>query len=173
MRITNIDREKEILLSHISINSDGCWNWTGSRNSEGYGNTMIGSRRDGSRRTAKAHRVSFFIFTGISPEGYDVCHKCDNPSCINPNHLFLGTEKDNMRDMVRKGRESRLPSEKCSSTKLTKDQVIEAKQLKRHGTSYYLLAKMFGVSKSTIRQAVIGETWKALARRPGGSEING
>ena len=158
MQIENIEHEKKILLSHISIDKNGCWNWTGSKNPEGYGNVGIGSRKNGTHKTAKAHRVSFFVFNGIDPDGLDVCHKCDNPSCINPDHLSLGTEKDNVRDMMEKGRGSHLPPEKCSATKLTKEQVLQAKQLRKQGKSYYSMAKTFGVYRETIRQAVIGKT---------------
>ncbi len=89
----------------------GCWVWTGSvrRSYSPYGRTTIGSRSDGTRRSTSVHRLSFETFTGPIPDGMCVCHKCDNPRCVNPDHLFLGTKKDNADDRDRKGRNSPPP----------------------------------------------------------------
>ena len=79
------------------ISISGCWNWTGSVDSKGYG-----SIKDGV--TSRAHRVAWKLYKGKIPEGIFVLHTCDNRKCVNPNHLFLGTSKDNVRDMMDKGR---------------------------------------------------------------------
>ena len=77
----------------------GCWNWTGSKNGiNGYGRITVEGK------SYCAHRVSYELFVGIIPNGYNVCHKCDNPVCINPDHLFVGTRSDNMQDASNKGR---------------------------------------------------------------------
>lgn len=76
----------------------GCFNWTASKHRSGYGQIKV------SKKTLLAHRVSYQLHYGVDPLELNVCHKCDNPSCINPQHLFLGTHTDNMQDMVRKGR---------------------------------------------------------------------
>jgi hypothetical protein len=81
--------------------ANGCWNWPAARNSSGYGVTSV----DG--RMAAAHRQSYIEAKGEIPPGLFVCHRCDNPPCVNPEHLFLGTVLDNSRDMVSKGRASR------------------------------------------------------------------
>jgi hypothetical protein len=89
------------LVDHMrrySISVAGCWIWSGALDSHGYGVINIGG-------TKKAHRVSWIAFNGPIPEGMSVLHKCDVPSCINPNHLFLGTQADNMADMIAKGRD--------------------------------------------------------------------
>lgn len=78
--------------------SDGCWEWTGSKRGNGYGCLAVGGRQVG------AHRVAWETQNGPIPEGLFVLHKCDNPPCVRPDHLFLGTAKDNAMDMARKGR---------------------------------------------------------------------
>jgi hypothetical protein len=88
---------KERLLSKIEKNEHGCWIWTGAiRN--GYGCLKV------NRKTIDAHRLSYKVFKGPIKEGLLVCHTCDTPSCINPDHLFIGTPKDNFNDALKKGR---------------------------------------------------------------------
>ena len=154
---------KERILSKVSVDENGCWNWTGCKNSEGYGNIGIGSRKDGTRKTLKAHRASYSAFVGEIPPGRDICHKCDNPSCVNPEHLFPGTEKENVADMDAKGRRGFLLSENHPKAKLTEKDVIEARELRKQGFSYYRLAKMYGVYRETMRRAVLGKTWRHMS----------
>lgn len=151
---------KNRLLAKVSVAQNGCWEWTGGKNRQGYGQIGIGSRKSGGRKTARAHRVSYSEFIGEIPDGHDVCHSCDNPSCINPEHLFIGTESDNMRDMYSKNRHP-LPPERCATVKLTREKVMAAKELRRKsGLPYQRIAIMFGVGKKAILDAVKGVTWK-------------
>jgi hypothetical protein len=89
-------------LLKFQIKRDGCWGWSGSKDGRGYGKISSRAGRKGSPE--KAHRVSFEREYGEIPKDLNVCHSCDNPECTNPNHLFLGTQKDNMRDCSKKGR---------------------------------------------------------------------
>lgn len=102
---------KELYLSRV-VKGDGCWGWVGKRDTFGYGVITL---YDGAPRTS-AHRVSWMIHYGIIPESMFVFHKCDNPPCSNPEHLFIGTHIDNMRDAVQKGRHRTPPNKWVNQT---------------------------------------------------------
>lgn len=101
-------KNKEIdILKYYNVNEKtGCWNWTKSIGNNGYGRISINNKRQ------LAHRLSFKLHNGYLPNEMHVCHSCDNRKCINPKHLWLGTDKDNLRDMVKKGRNKNQNSKK-------------------------------------------------------------
>lgn len=158
---------EERLKRNMRVNPvSGCWEWQGCKRS-GYGHTIVGSRTDGTRHSERAHRLAYMVWNGEIPRGYDVCHKCDNPACINPNHLFVGTQQDNVDDRERKGRNVIKIGEEQPRSKLTKKVVKKARWERAYrGTSFQKLADKYGVSKKTMQNAIAGVTWKCVAYFP-------
>lgn len=141
----------------ISWGISDCWNWCGCTDSTGYGRT---SNRFTNQNFA--HRWSYELFNGEIPDGLKVLHKCDNPSCVNPEHLFLGTQQENVQDMVQKGRHvyGLGKGEKSPNHKLTKEEVLEMrKAYESKKYTYKQLAKMFNISVMTMYRAVTKRSW--------------
>lgn len=142
---------------------DECWEWTAGKFAEGYGSIRI------KNNMYLAHRVSWVLHHGEIPEhnsahGMCVCHTCDNRACVNPSHLFLGTNKDNMDDRDLKERGVNVTGEKHGMHKLTEEQVIDirAKYIP-HVYSLSMLAKEYGVHLSAIYCVVKYTTWKHVS----------
>lgn len=114
------------------------------------------------RTTRSVHRLVYEEAYGKIPEGMCVCHSCDNTWCVNPEHLWLGTHTENMRDKLAKGRANQFRGEQLSYAKLSDKLVIEAKRLKDSGWSLRRIAQQMNVNKSTIGRALTGITWKHL-----------
>lgn len=150
---------EERIRRMIQKDANGCWNWTGSTRN-GYGRLVIGSRTLGSRKSVSAHRLSHEVFIGPIPEGLEVCHRCDNRRCVNPDHLFAGTKQDNMDDRDAKGRNNPPKGEACRASRLTETDVISMRRLRASGWSYKALADRFDVSKKTAIQACKCQSWK-------------
>ena len=144
--------------------TDECWEWQAGTSS-GYGRLTINGK------DFRTHRISWILHNGEIPDGLFVCHKCDNRLCVNPNHFFLGTHEDNMKDKIRKGRQSstkgyRLPNkrksvwgEKVYSAKLTEQEVLEIKALLSFGLKQTSIAKAYGVTNKNISLIHRGKTW--------------
>ncbi len=130
-------------------NLDACWPWTGTVDTAGYG--VIG---DHAQRQLRAHRIAYERANGPIPEGLRVLHRCDNPPCCNPNHLFVGTDADNMADKIAKGRQS--------STLTAKDVVAIKKRL-RAGEMPTRIARKYGVSPRSIYTIRDGISWKHVS----------
>lgn len=128
-----------------------CIEWPFARNEHGYGITTLNGK------TAKAHRVAFSIHHGVFPAELKVMHKCDNPACVNPDHLCVGTQSENLADMRSKGRTP--TGENHKNSKLTACLVIDARAKYRAGMSVSSLAKECRVDWGTMRKAIRGETW--------------
>lgn len=136
----------------------GCWLWVGSK-TMGYG--QLGTGGDVSTKIL-AHRLSWLLHHGSIPEGVCVLHKCDVRACVRPDHLFLGTHRDNMLDAEVKGRARHPCGEEHSHAKLTEEGVRKARWLRQQGASIYRLAHQFGVSDVAMRNALIGRTWRCV-----------
>lgn len=137
--------------------TDDCWNWTGCRNKHGYG--MIGEGGSNGRGIL-SHRLSWELHNGEIPQGIEVCHKCDNPTCVNPNHLWLGTHAENMRDRSIKGRAYGAKGECNGKAKLNRKLVREIRDLYKTGEfSHTGLAETFNVSKASIYYIVNNKSW--------------
>lgn len=150
----------ERFWSKVNKGSEGdCWEWNaGLRDREGYGCFSITHRQK-----EGAHRYSWMIHNGPIPKGMFVCHKCDNPRCVNPNHLFVGTAQENVADMVAKSRQAFGAKSKCSGKKLTISQVIEIRHKYKSGKfTHKRLAAEYGVVRRSIGDIISGNTWKLL-----------
>ena len=143
-------------IKSITYNHNNCIELPGYKDPKGYDRVFIKGGK-----THGAHRYSYEYHIGPIPTGMFVCHKCDNPPCINPNHLFLGTNQDNVNDKVIKNRQGK--GEQISSSKLTEDQVreIRAKHIFRVYT-YQMLADEYNVSSDTIQKIVKRKLWRHL-----------
>jgi hypothetical protein len=150
---------------------DECWLWTACTNGVGYGRFGI----DSAKRTVYAHRLGYFLEYGVDPGNLMVCHKCDQPLCQNPRHLFLGTKGDNNRDSVAKGRhawkdehlwrqhpEQAPRGERNGCAKLTEADVIEIRRLYAAGWLQREIGEKFGVRNKTVSKIVRLERWKHL-----------
>lgn len=138
-----------------SQGSNGCWNWVGGISSAGYGQFRLGYKKP----MVGAHRYSYQISTGVDVSGRVICHRCDNRRCVNPKHLFVGTQADNMQDMVDKRRS--CYGTKNTNAKLTESKVVKIRELYATGRfSQNELANKFGIaSHRTIASAISGRTW--------------
>jgi len=147
--VTSLFVAKERIENKVErIPEGGCWVWMGTTTVRGYGQLIKDTKK------LSAHRASYEAFVGPIPKGMNVCHTCDNVSCVNPNHLFLGTQKQNLQDMARKGRSTR--GEKSPSAKLTEEQV---NQIRMMDETCSFISKIFNVSVSAISAIKRKERW--------------
>lgn len=154
---TLAEKMDEILVE----NESGCLNWPASTDISGYGRLWTGVRE------MKAHRYAYERAHGPIPEGMLVCHHCDNPPCCNPEHLFLGTNSDNMNDMYKKGRghSSHSSGERSTNSKLTDRIIQEAKILHFFtGVTQAALAEHYGISNQVLSLALRGKRWTHLSK---------
>lgn len=135
---------------------NGCWLWTGAKNEKGYGVAWDG------RRTIRAHRLAWLLTRGSLPAApLILCHRCDTPGCVNPEHLFAGTNLDNQRDSAEKGRRAPGPvgGEKHRAV-LPPETVVRMRALAANGNSAPAVAAAFGVHPETARKIIARRTYK-------------
>lgn len=153
---------------HVAVRgAQECWEWMGAK-SRGYGVLGAGKRGEG---LVKAHRVSWELHNGPVPDAMFVCHRCDNPPCVNPGHLFLGTPADNAQDMATKGRHGRWTrplstarGSRQGSARLTESEVRRILAEHRLGLARFAIANIHAVSYSTVQKIVTGESWRHITQ---------
>lgn len=155
--ITEKDRKRFWSKVAIKDNKEVCWEWQRGKNIGGYGNFDLRGK------TFVSHRIAFFMENGIDPKDLCVCHKCDNPACVNPNHLFLGTDKDNVHDMHKKGRFGLRRGEGTHNSKLKDFQVKEILEKHKNGQSVPSLCKEYNVSSAIVHSILRRVTRKFLS----------
>lgn len=150
-----VEKRTALFWSKVRRLKNGCWIWCGVRNAQGYGRFGWPIRR------VSSHRLSFFLTTGKDPFPLLVLHRCDRPACVNPDHLFLGTDKDNTEDARSKGRLRYVNGARTGHAKLTPNKVRAiraALELRPH--RYVALAGRYGVTPAAIRSIYTGKSWR-------------
>lgn len=132
------------------VKENGCIEWTDRLNKDGYGKRIVNGL------SVRAHREAYEIVNGKIPDGMKVLHSCDNRKCVNPKHLFLGTDDDNMKDKVRKGRQAR--GEKNGRSRFSDKQVLEIRDMYKNGSKQVDIAKIFNTSQGAISNIIVGRS---------------
>ncbi len=155
------DNGKDYIEKRIErIPFSGCWIWTMGRMRAGYGSIRI------NRKHRSAHRFSYETFVGKIPDGLFVCHQCDVRDCVNPHHLFLGTNAENVADCMKKGRQKR-----GTGRSLSADDVLEIEKLLSSGVRQKVIAARFHVRPCSISNIYTGRTWGPTVRENDRSRI--
>lgn len=150
-----------MLLKNMKFTYNECIEWTGALNASGHG-------KCGNTYWAKyykincAHQLSYIVAFGNYDRSLQVNHICDNAKCINPDHLYLGSQADNVNDMLKRGRHKVLTGEHHSGSKLTSDQVLEIRELCSNGISNKLIAEQYNVTPEAISSIKCRRSWKWL-----------
>lgn len=159
--IENVTQRKVALFwSRVAVGKSAeCWEWRGGTFDSGYGLFSCGGCSHG------AHRFAYYLWHNVDPTDAQVCHRCDNPLCCNPLHLFLGTIADNMLDKTGKGRCA--TGERNGNAKLTSEQVVEIKRLYATGHySHSAIATQFNVSRHTVGRITQNQAWRFISTAP-------
>ncbi len=149
---------KDRILEKTEIKINGCWIWKGAKSGSPSKNIRYGYINiDGKAR--RVHRVFYELYYNADIKGKTLMHSCDNPSCINPEHIFVGTPQDNMDDMINKGRD-RHPRGEANKSKLNEKDIFEIKEMREQGETFVAIAKEFDISATHARNIVNNKKWK-------------
>lgn len=179
MTEVKLTAEQERLFANATLQPNGCRLWKGGKNQKGYGTALFRAK------AWRAHRASYTAFRGDIPDDKLVCHTCDTPCCIEPAHLFVGTNSDNMQDMVRKGRgrcligsdQSHFKSGHAprgadgSGAKVSEQDAINIICRAGEGGPARAIAAEFGIHRTTVGKILNGVTWKHLPRTAGRAHL--
>lgn len=150
-----------LLAQCVPEPNTGCWLWEGALDAHGYGRFFVVGH------SSKAHRASFELFKGPIPllentgaHGACVLHTCDTRACVNPDHLYIGTQAQNMRDMDLRGRRYQHPPGKNHNVKLTPQDIPRIRQMRAEGRSYGAIGRRFGVDHKSIQHVIAGRSWR-------------
>lgn len=153
-----IEKEIERFLSRVDKKSESeCWIWAGRTNPDGYG------QFDCRNSTVPSHRYMWSMLNGEIPQGMVICHRCDNPKCVNPSHLFLGTVQDNVRDRDMKGRQADHAGTKNGRAVLDENGAIKVKELRKSGLTYKDISTEMGVSVGCVSHILNGRHWVGVS----------
>lgn len=155
--IDGIRSAAERVIRNVVVDHErGCWEWQGCVNRKGYGRILVG-------RSARAtHRVMYQAVHGVISKDTFVCHVCDNPTCVNPDHLWAGSHQDNMNDMKTKGRSPSSPGERNGRAKLTESTVVEIRTRHSGGESIRSLSRNYNVDKRTVSRLIRKLAWASV-----------
>ena len=144
----------ERFWSKIDVSTpDACWEWKAGKSPMGYGRYRL------PERAVFAHRYAYELVHGPIPDGLFACHRCDNPGCVNPAHIFLGTHDDNMRDMVSKGRHT--AGDKNASRKVSAIEVTQIRARRDAGETLKAIGDSYGITRQAVHLIVTRQTWRA------------
>lgn len=157
---------EDAFWKRVEKKSSGCWEWASYRDRKGYGSIKFVK----GGKNVFAHRLSWQIHFGEIPEGLHVCHHCDNPPCVNPDHLFVGTAAENLADMRAKGRGSKPPRghidhQRGESNKMAKLTAAQVREIRAIGgrVPQSDLARRYGVGQQAIQKILLRQRWKHIA----------
>lgn len=157
------EKIKNKILKNIRINKKSCWIWLKSKHSYGYG--KLGGSFNNKKWHLSVPRASWIIFKGDIPSNMIICHNCpngDNPQCCNPDHMFLGTSRENTRDMMKKKRVFDFVGEKNNMAILKKNMVLKMRKLKNLGWSVKEISEKFNIKYYTCLDAISGRNWSHI-----------
>lgn len=148
----------ERFWERVKITADirRCWEWTGARHGFGYGTIYYLGKYH------PAHRISWYLASGNFPDDSLVLHKCDNAACVNPNHLYLGTHRDNARDMCLRNRQNNALGSKHGQSTLTEEIVLDIRQRYISGECQRSIARIYGIDQSNVSYIVRRKTWRHI-----------